>query len=77
MPNVSESNALNTLLRCLGIDTPWDTSPPIPTSDEAMRAAALLADKANRVLGAGVRADDVIRCWPRAAPPSALQAKPP
>src|SRR6266540_5843161 len=62
--NGSESRALNTLLRGLGIHTPpWDDGPPIPTSEQAM-TAAMLADRANKTLGAGLRGDDVRGCWP-------------
>lgn len=67
MLNGSESRALNTLFEYLGIDTAWGGGPATPTAEQAMRAAALLADKAHRVLGAGVRAEDVTRCWPRLA----------
>jgi hypothetical protein len=63
--NGSESRALNTLLRGLGIHTPpWDDGPPIPTSEQAMTAAAMLADRANKPLGAGLRGGDVRGCWP-------------
>ncbi len=65
MLNISEARAFNTLLHYLGIDTAWGGGPATPSAEQAMDAAAMLADRANRVLSAGVRADDVARCWPR------------
>ncbi len=64
--NRSESRALNTFLRGLGLHTfPWDDlGLSIPTSEQAMIAAAMLADRANKTLGAGLRGDNVRGCWP-------------
>lgn len=63
--NRSESRALNTLLRGLGVHTaPWDhDGSPIPTSEQAMTALAMLADRANASLGTGPRGDNVRGCW--------------
>ena len=78
MMSASEANALNTLFHFLGINTAWAGGPPAPSADHAMHAAGLLAERANRVLMAGVGADDVARCWPKlvAALTAASQASP-
>jgi hypothetical protein len=70
--NGAEARAANTVLRVLGVTTQWagtafDDNPPAPSSDEAMQAAAFLADRANRVTGAGYSGQDVGRCWPAVA----------
>jgi hypothetical protein len=64
--NKAESRAVNTLLRGLGVHTaPWDDDgSPIPTNQQTMLAAAMLADRANTALRRGLRGDDVRGCWP-------------
>jgi hypothetical protein len=70
--NGAEARAVNTVLRFLGATTQWagttfDDNPPVPSSDEALQAAAFLAERANRALGAGYSGHDLARCWPAVA----------
>lgn len=69
--NITEANALNTLLDYLGIRVSYaryDPSPnPIRRAEQtrqARDAAAILADRASKALSAGRRRADVERDWP-------------
>lgn len=56
--NITEGNAANVVLRyLLGIE-------PLPDDEKAQEAAVLLAERANRALHAGLRAEQVAQAWP-------------
>ncbi|MGH3540777.1 MAG: hypothetical protein ACRDTO_00130 [Mycobacterium sp.] len=60
--NISEANALNTVLRWV-IGAPTVTGGPVP-DDVACDQAVWLADRANRVLSAGLTGERVGALWP-------------
>lgn len=58
---ITEANAANVVLRfLLG-------AAPIPTEADALQEAEYLAERANKQLGAGLRATDVTAAWPDVA----------
>jgi hypothetical protein len=60
--NISEGNDLNVLLRyVLNVN---DGHTDVPTVDKAREAAERLADRANKVLGAGLTSDRIAAMWP-------------
>lgn len=59
--NTGETQALNGLMRWV-LDLPRETGPV--TSDDARSEAMWLMDRARKVLGAGLGADDVAEHWP-------------
>lgn len=60
--NITEANAVNTLLDHL-LNLP-DGTGTVPDDDKARTAAAVLADRANNALHAGVTGEDVQQSWP-------------
>ncbi len=69
--NISEANAVNTVLNHLGVTPRYLTGSDLAKTPEPARvveAARLLADRANRALSAGVDAGDVDRAWATGVP---------
>jgi hypothetical protein len=61
---ITEANHLNTLLRHL-LDLPRRGAVgAVPSDGEAADAAAYLAGRANKALGAGLTPGDVLAAWP-------------
>lgn len=55
--NISEANAVNTVVRALTGKKSWDGS--LPSVDEQQTAVDVLLRKAHRVLSAGLQPGDV------------------
>jgi hypothetical protein len=63
---ISEAAAVNTLLRLIiGRAPDAYSTQEAPSREEALRAAQLLATKANKVLMAGWRPERVRELWPK------------
>lgn len=61
--NVTESNALSTVLRYLFGRRRLDHA-AMPTDEEMVEALAVLADSANKRMQAGMTGDDIREAWP-------------
>lgn len=63
--NITEANAANVVLRyLLGLDKEYGDIAISVTSEEAKKAAQLVAARSHAALNAGLTADDVERAWP-------------
>lgn len=60
--NITDANAANVVLRYL-LGAP-NINGDLPADDQAREAAELLADKANKALGAGLTKENVTALWP-------------
>jgi len=69
MPTIGESNDLCALLRWIPRLT--DTTGDIEASERAKAAAMRLAERVNKVMGAGPRPEQVAAEWPTPTTPSA------